>query len=515
MIKKIYLLSYLVILTWAPCVSCSAITKEKDTTEVEKDSLAILTEKATNGDAHAQNLLGLWYYSGKNVEQNYKTALDWWAKSAQQDNVNAIANMALCYQLGRGTEKDSAMAINLYLSAIKKGNESIIPQHEALIKNTGSLFSNRLMYECYKRGIGVKRDDASAVPYLENLAKGGDVNSQFTLALHYLNDKQASEAAKWFKKAADADKTEAIYYYGYLLYKGMGVPQDKEKGIEYIQKAADRGFAAAHRELGTIYYTGDGATQDYAKAVAHLKQAAGSNGQAAWTLAMCYLNGYGVPQDYYFATQWIAEYVRAHEKDFNDLMDENKDGDYNNYILGLKKYYIDKDYDAALSYFKKVKNVEGLTMTGVCQANKNYAKRNTKKAAKTFDKAINKGSAVACYYLSSMYETGEGVAKDKSKAIELLKKAAEGGVAYAQCKLGDKYFTGDGVSQDYNQATKCYLAAEAQNRLTKASATNLITCYERQISSLPDLNDAEKRIEELKKVNDNNKVTQMLSFIKE
>ncbi len=514
MIRNICLFAFLSFLLWAPSTSCNAIT-DKEVIEEAMDSLAILTERATNGDALAQNILGLWYYTGTNVVQDYAQALSYWTQSAQQDNVDAIGNMALCYQLGRGIEKDSVMAINLYLSAIKKGNEAIIPQHETLIKNTGSLFSNRLLYECHKRGIGVKRDDASAVPYLENLAKGGDIDAQFTLALYYLNNKQTSDAATWFKLVAGADNTAAIYYYGYLLHNGMGVAQDKDKGITYLQTAADRGFTAAHRELGNIYYTGDGVEKDYATAVAHLRHAAASNAQTAWTLAMCYLYGYGVAQDYFFATQWIAEYLRVHEKDYNDLVDENVNGDYNNYVLGLKKYYIDKDYDAALSFFKKVKNAEGLTMVAVCQANKNYSKRNTKKAVKTFNKAINKGSVVACYYLSAMYDEGEGVNKDTSKALDLLTSAADGGVAYALCKLGDKYFTGAGVPQDYNLAAQCYLAAEEQNRLSKASAAHLITCYERQVSSLPDLDNAEKRIEVLKKVNDNNKVTQMLSFIKE
>ncbi len=159
MIRNILALSLLVTIMWLPCVSCNAVLDKKNTSEQKNDSVSQLIDKATNGDAAAQNTLGLWYYTGNNVDQDYKTALEWWSKSAKQDNVDAIGNMALCYQLGKGIEKDSTMAINLYLVAIKKGNEAIIPQHEAIVKNTGDLFSTRLLYECYKKGIGVKRDE--------------------------------------------------------------------------------------------------------------------------------------------------------------------------------------------------------------------------------------------------------------------------------------------------------------------------------------------------------------------
>ncbi|MCD8296459.1 MAG: sel1 repeat family protein [Prevotella sp.] len=510
MIKKFRTITLVAILTWFWCMSCNAVQKN----DVKNDSIAQVIEKANNGDALSQNTLGLWYYTGTNVEKNYRTAFELWGKSAQQGNVDAIGNMAICYQLGNGTEKDSTMAFNLYISAIKKGNVDIIPQHEKIVNNTGNMFSTRLLYECYKKGIGVKRDEKKATAFMEKIAENGDTEMQFTLALQYLNSKQSSDAAKWFKLAATSGKTEAIYYYGYLLYKGMGVTQDKKAGIEMLQKAADNGFVAAHRELGLIYYNGDGVEQDYDKAVAHLKISAGNNDQAAYTLALCYLNGTGVTQDYYFAMQWIAEAARAYEKEINTLIFDGQGEDFYNYIIGMKSYFVDKDYSEAIKSFKKVKNVEGLTMLAVCYANKNYEKRNSKKAASTFEKAVKNGSFAACYYLSSLYEKGEGVTKDNAKAIELLNNAADGGVAYAQCKLGDKYFSGENMTQDFSLAVKYYLLAESQNRLTPASAKNLISCYERQVSALPDLDNAEKRIDALKNTKENTKVIQFLKALK-
>ena len=201
------------------------------------------------------------------------------------------------------------------------------------------------------------------------------------------------------------------------------------------------------------------------------------------------------------------------DKGINELLAANTDKPIYNYILGLRKYYKDKDYEAAIKVFKEVAkdSPEGYTMQAVCLANKNYGKRDVKKAIKTLEKAVKKGSVVANYYLSSLY----GQDGDKDKALELLRTAADGGVAFAQCKLGDMFFSGDGIAKDYVKAAEYYLKAEKQNYLSPASAQNLIVCYERGISSLPDINNSKQRIAELKETKPNNNLVDMLWAITE
>lgn len=475
------------------------------------DTVAILAEKAEKGDAVAQNTFGLWYYTGKNVKQDFRTAFTWWSKSAKQQNADAIGNMAMCLQLGKGTKKDTITALKMYKIAIKKGNNGIVPQHEAIVKNTKDMFSCRLLYDCYSNGIGVKRDAKKAEAYLRILSEGGDVESQFNLALKCLNSKRPQEAAKLFKAAAVKGYVAAIYYYGFLTFSGMGTKQDKTNGIKLMQIAADKGFKAAHYQLGKIFYNGDGTAKDIDKAIEFLGEATNENKDAAWLLAMCHLET--TPPDLFLAVQWMAEAVKTHEKDFNKLMATNEGDGVYDYILGLRKYYVDKDYEAAIKMFKNVAKVspEGYTMHAVCLANKNYGKRNLKKAIKTLEKAVKEGSVAAKYYLASIYRQ-EG--KNK-QAMELLKAAADGGIAFAQCRLGDMLFTGDGVVRDYVKAASYYLMAEKQNYLTPESAQNLITCYERGISSLPDVENYKQRITELRKITPNNNLTNMLRAIKE
>lgn len=482
------------------------------------DSTATITDQAKSGNAAAQNTLGVWYYTGKDsIKQDYKQALQWWAKSAKQDNPDAIGNMAMCYQLGRGTEKDSAMAMKLYEAAIKKGNTGIIPQHETIVRNTKSVFSSLLLRDCYMKGIGVKKDSKQAANYQQIAAEGGHVDSQFTLGLNSLNKSEAEKAAAWFKKAADQGHIGATYYYGYLLLNGMGIAQNKTKAIQYLHKAAKKGFPTADYQLGIAYKDGNGVDKDIKKAFDYFKKAAyHGNADAKWHLGNMYLKGEGTSVDYYFATQWLAEVaMTTHKKQFNDLLKEDNEGTYSQYLMGLRKYYVDKDYASALDYFKKVekaKNVEGTTMLGVCYANKEYTKRNLKKAIKLLN-SISENSPAACYYLSAMYETGTGVEKDDGKAVGLLVKAAEAGVAYAQCKLGDRYMVGEGTPKDMNKAALLYLEAEAQNHLSLQSSKKLIECYKKGVSSLPDVKDAEERIEALSKAKANGNLTALLKAL--
>ena len=516
--KKIFLMIILATFT-VTMVNAAPAKKKQSKAKVEKvDSIALMIDKANKGDAIAQNTVGVWYYTGKDsLRQDYKKAFQYWALSAKQDNVDAISNMAMCYQLGRGTKKDSTMAVDLYMSALKKGSKTIIPQHETIVKNTGSLFSSLLLKECYKDGIGTKKDIQKYVYYMEQAANKQDVTSQYELALYYLNNQQADKAVTWFKKAAKQGEVGATYYYGYLMFNGQGMVQDKRGGIKLLQSAADKDFTMAYYQLGRIYYEGDGTDQDYKKAADYLRKAAERNNyNAKWLLGLCYLNGNGVKQDYYFATQLIADAAPSHQKELKQLLAEDKDGTFTNYLYGLKNYYVEKDYDAAISYFKKVdkaKNVAGKTMLAVCYGNKDYAKRNVKKAVKTLKKASD-NCPTAAYYLSSMLETGTGADADEKQALSLLENAANNGVAYAQCKLGDKYMEGKGVIKDLSKAAMLYLQAEAQGHLTPESAKNLAECYAKKIGILPDLTNAEKRIEQLKKHKQNDSLVTMLRTIK-
>ena len=370
-----------------------------------------------------------------------------------------------------------------------------------------------------KKEKGIKKDMKQASHYQEIAAEGGHEASQFALALQYLNNKQADKAAKWFKAAAKQGNVGAAYYYGFLLFNGMGVKQDKNSGIQFLNRASEKGFPAADYQLGKIYHDGNGVEKDLEKAFAYIKSAAyHGNADAKWELANLYLRGEGTAVDYYFATQWFAEVATTtHKKPFNELLTTDNEGSYIQYLMGLRNYYATKDYDEAINCFKiveKAKIVEGTAMMGLCYANKEYAKCNQKKAAKMLEKAAP-SSNIANYYLSGLYMAGTGVSKDEKKATELLKKAADAGIAIAECELGDRIMTGKGVTKDPASAARLYIDAEAQNQLTPQSAKYLAECYKDKLSTLPDVNNAEKRIEKLNKQKTNDNLINLLKSLEQ
>ncbi len=71
-------------------------------------------------------------------------------------------------------------------------------------------------------------------------------------------------------------------------------------------------------------------------------------------------------------------------------------------------------------------------------------------------------SAQSKYYLSLMYDKGDGVAQDRVKSVEWLTKAAEQGLDVAQANLGLLYCTGYIVKLDTAEGMKWLTRAAAQ-----------------------------------------------------
>ncbi len=67
----------------------------------------------------------------------------------------------------------------------------------------------------------------------------------------------------------------------------------------------------------------------------------------------------------------------------------------------------------------------------------------------------NQDAAKRHYELGTMYQQGEGVAKDLVEAARLLRLAADQGNADAQLSLGGMYYHGEGVARDHREAARC------------------------------------------------------------
>jgi TPR repeat protein len=103
-------------------------------------------------------------------------------------------------------------------------------------------------------------------------AHRGDSGAQYDLGLMYGSGngiaKNMTEAAKWYRRAADQGHAKAQAMLGVLFSSGQGVPQSHVEAIKWWRRAADQGDADARFNLGMAYWKGEGVTQDFDKATA-------------------------------------------------------------------------------------------------------------------------------------------------------------------------------------------------------------------------------------------------------
>lgn len=108
-----------------------------------------LFEKAKLGDSKAQYELGLSYFYGWGVKQNYTEAFKWFREAAEVGFAKAMFYLGTLYENGRGVKQSYTEAVKWFREAAEKG-------HEAAQYRLGL---------AYVLGRGVKESDSEAVKW--------------------------------------------------------------------------------------------------------------------------------------------------------------------------------------------------------------------------------------------------------------------------------------------------------------------------------------------------------------
>ena len=117
---------------------------------------------AEQDDAAAQLRVGLMYYNGQGVLQDYAEAMQWFRKSALQGNPFAQSNVAYMYEKGEGVPQDYVEAARWYRQAAEQGNAQ-------------AQFTLGYMYE---KGLGMQQDEVRALMWFYLAAAQGDVKAK-------------------------------------------------------------------------------------------------------------------------------------------------------------------------------------------------------------------------------------------------------------------------------------------------------------------------------------------------
>lgn len=209
--------------------------------------------------------IGLLYYQGKGLEQNYDSAFVHFEK-AQELNKSLIAGYAEMIEFGLGTNKDPGYALTCYEEGISAG-EDLYEKAYALRYVIQHMINNDLNEEAYKNyqmyiiTCSTKNDEKGSLKYLKASSDAGFVPAMCAYA-SYLRDgklveKNLEEAVRLCKVASDAGYLPAMFNYAYT-YKLFDNSITLEEEFKLYKKSADLGFPLSQTTVGAYYYNGWG-----------------------------------------------------------------------------------------------------------------------------------------------------------------------------------------------------------------------------------------------------------------
>ena len=140
----------------------------------------------------AQYYLGIHYYAGIGVGQDYKEAVKWYRLSAEHGFAEAQCNLCNMYETGKGVKRDFKKAATWCKKAATQGNAA-------------AQYNLGLMYD---HGDGVEQDYKAAVG--------------------------------WYRKAAAQGNAMAQCNLGASFFDGLGVAEDVKKGLKWLQLSAEQ-----------------------------------------------------------------------------------------------------------------------------------------------------------------------------------------------------------------------------------------------------------------------------------
>jgi TPR repeat protein len=175
---------------------------------------------------------------------------------------------------------------------------------------------------------------ARSISDLRHEAEQGKLMAQLELGGRYEDDKNYTEAIKWYRTAAENGLGAAAYRLGAIYRDGKGAKKDKTEAARWFlkaaengttlglvglentnemalieaeyRKAAEQGDATTQIKLGRIYAKGWGGAINYPEAIAwHRKAAEQGNAEGQFILGTTYMEEQIVAPDYAEALEWF------------------------------------------------------------------------------------------------------------------------------------------------------------------------------------------------------------------
>ena len=168
--------------------------------------------------------------------------------------------------------------------------------------NLGSMYTN---------GTGVTKSDTQAATWFRKAADQGHAKAQTSLGIAYeLGDgvpQSHSQAAYWYEKASHKN-ADAARNLGLLYIEGKGVAKSPTKAHQLFKKTALNGHAGSQHSLAYTYENGEGVAKSASEAFTWYKKAAEQGHMLSQkAVAKAYVDGEGVPKSYADALIWYEK----------------------------------------------------------------------------------------------------------------------------------------------------------------------------------------------------------------
>ncbi|MCD4663638.1 MAG: sel1 repeat family protein, partial [Bacteroidales bacterium] len=209
-----------------------------------------------SNDDDAINSLGQVYEYGSGcINLNYYKAADCYKQAANSGNSSAMDNLGMLYYLGNGVSEDFEKAYEwIYKAAINGDSRGLYHigafHYNEIVEN----HDYDIAYECF-----------------ELSASKGNNFGKFFLGLMYVDGiggatKDCNKASNLFKEAVKGSSPYLLYLYGRIYEEGYCVNQDFKQAFYWIQLSAQEDYALSQNKLGYMYENGDGVNRNILKA---------------------------------------------------------------------------------------------------------------------------------------------------------------------------------------------------------------------------------------------------------
>lgn len=340
--------------------------------------------------------------------------------AAEGGLADALYYMAVVYERGIGVLPDVEKAASFYGRAAEGGVNNARAKYGFMLLNGIGLKQNKVEGETWLRRAALAGDPEAAVQVANIYAQGdGDLPPAFT------------EAAQWFRLAAEIGHKGAARSLAILHLTGAGTPRDADEAAKWFRKAAEAGDTIAQSDLAELMRGGRTNPRFTEAAPVHdwfEKAAEAGDAVAAYNFGVCLAEGVNLGKDEARAAQWFrkaAETVADAAFAYGVALEMGRG--------------VEKDDMAAREWMTRAaesKLPQALLNLGRMHNAGIGGPRDDAAAHDCFMQAAEAGQVLAMFALGVLYGGGHGIEADRTVSLGWYQKAAFAGHGGAALMLG-------------------------------------------------------------------------------